>query len=126
MLRHKKWTSKDRLNERAEEINEICDDINHINEIYTDLAVIVHYQKDNIDNVEKNANDAKKNTEKGVKHLLQAEKYQKSGFKIIMAGAIVGAAVGGPIGLAAGLKLWSLGTAAAGFFLGGAVGKVID
>jgi hypothetical protein len=126
MLRHQKWTSQDRLNERAEEINDICDDINHINEIYTDLAVIVHSQKDNIDNIEKNADDAKKKTEKGVEHLLQAEKYQKSGLKIIIAGAIVGAAVGGPIGLAAGLKLWSIGTATAGFFLGGVVGKVID
>ena len=127
MLRQQKqWTSQDRMNERAEEIENICDDINQIHEIYNDLAVIVKSQGEDINQIEENADDAIKKTEQGVQYLLKAREYQKHGFKLVLAGAIIGAAVGGPIGLAAGLKLGSIATGFGGAVLGGVVGKIID
>lgn len=123
-IEHKTWTETDRLLERSQEINEICDDVTRLNEIYLNLSSIVSYQNDSIENITFHSTQAKEKTKDGVEHLEKAKKYQHN-YKLPLIGGFIGAAVAGPIGAAAGLKWFSLLTAGGGFLFGGTVGSFL-
>lgn len=65
------------LNERIEAIDKISSDVINVNELFTDLALIVNRQGTNLDNIEYNINNATINIEKGKNVIVKIDKKDK-------------------------------------------------
>ena len=65
------------LNERIEAIDKISSDVINVNELFTDLALIVNSQGTNLDNIEYNINNAATNIEKGKNVIIKIDKKDK-------------------------------------------------
>ena len=65
------------LNERIEAIDKISSDVINVNELFTDLALIVNSQGTNLDNIEYNINNAATNIEKGKNLIVIIDKKDK-------------------------------------------------
>lgn len=66
------------LQEREEAVRRLETDIVGINQIFTDLAVLVNVQGETIDNIDKHVSDAVDNVEEGGQQLEKAVNYQTS------------------------------------------------
>jgi len=64
------------MKEREEEVRKINHGMHQVNEIYKDLANIVSYQQDQVDEVEVHMENANKNAESGLKQLEKAKAKQ--------------------------------------------------
>jgi len=60
------------MREREEEVRKINKGMHQVNEIYKDLANIVSYQQDQVDEVEEHMESANKNVESGLKQIEKA------------------------------------------------------
>lgn len=65
------------IQEREEGMKEIERTMLEVNDIYRDLATIVHEQGDQLDNIEANMSFVENNVEQGVVNLVKANTYQK-------------------------------------------------
>ena len=65
------------LNERVDAINNLSNDVIQVNEIFTDLAILVHEQGTHIDNIETNINRAHINIERGTNQVEKINKRSK-------------------------------------------------
>uniref|UniRef100_F7DMH0 Syntaxin 17 n=1 Tax=Equus caballus TaxID=9796 RepID=F7DMH0_HORSE len=81
-------------------------------------------QQEKIDSIEDHVNTAAVNVEVGTKNLGKAAKYKLAALPV--AGALIGGAVGGPIGLLAGFKVAGIAAALGGGVLGFTGGKLIQ
>jgi t-SNARE complex subunit (syntaxin) len=112
------WTEKHRIDERSDEIIDICHDITTIKEIFTDLALIMETQKKGIETIDKDILNSFNDTQKAIVHLETAAFYQRKGFSLGI-GMAIGAIIGGPTGALVGLKMYSFATAVGGSIVGG-------
>ncbi len=121
------YPSQEDIDTRQTEINRICEDINTINQIYTDLSTLVTDQTPDINAVEFNVTETHHHTKQGLIHLKKAESYQRANpltkFLTIATSTVIGTAIGGPVGLVVGLKIGCIATAAIGAVAGGLAGK---
>uniref|UniRef100_H0X903 t-SNARE coiled-coil homology domain-containing protein n=1 Tax=Otolemur garnettii TaxID=30611 RepID=H0X903_OTOGA len=85
---------------------------------------IVCSQQEKIDSIADHVNSAAVNVEEGTKNLGKAAKYKLAALPV--AGALIGGAVGGPIGLLAGFKVAGIAAALGGGVLGFTGGKLIQ
>lgn len=100
------WTESDRLKARNEEIRRLCADINDIHDIYKDLSSMVGEQQSPIEQMLEQAEQARSNTEKGMKHLVEAKTYYNKSTAIKIT---VGLCIGGPMGALIGIKTAVIG-----------------
>jgi syntaxin 7 len=70
------------IEEKEQGIREIHQQIGEVNEIFKDLAVLVHEQCYMIDDIDKNIVGAEAVTEEASRQLVKADKSQKSGSNI--------------------------------------------
>lgn len=73
--------SLDEIREREAAIRKLESDIVDVNEIFKDLAIMVHEQGDVIDSIEANVDSAAVHVESGNVHLEKARNYQKASRK---------------------------------------------
>ncbi|KYN04366.1 PREDICTED: syntaxin-17 [Cyphomyrmex costatus] len=103
--------------------NRLQGDIQQLHELFTEFNKVVHDQKEMVDNMEDNIEDAQINVNEGAKHLQKASAYKVAAYPL--AGAMLGTCIGGPIGLIAGLKIGGLAAVGCGIlgFTGGSLLK---
>lgn len=106
----------------AQEMERLENDIHGVNEIFTDLAQLVHVQGEAVTTIENNIETAHENVIAGESQLAKAAKYKAGMYPLI--GAVVGTCVGGPIGALAGLKIGSV-AAVTGTIIGFTGGKMV-
>ncbi|XP_061675197.1 syntaxin-17 isoform X1 [Syngnathoides biaculeatus] len=99
----------------AESWENLEEDLKQLNGLATSFSVLVHSQQEKIDSIEDNVNTAAANVVEGSKSLGKAAGYKMA--ILPLAGALLGGALAGPLGLLIGLK--TAGAAAVG---GGALG----
>lgn len=126
LIEKRPFTESDRLLEKEEEIKELCNDINHINQICRNLSTIVKEQTEPLEKISYNTFEALDRTKKGVKNIEIAKKYQPNYLKLTLIGGIVGCSIGGPFGAIIGLKWMSLITAGGGGLIGGLIPNLIN
>jgi t-SNARE complex subunit (syntaxin) len=56
--------------------------VHYINELFHDLAILVHQQQEHLDTIENSVQATKVDTEKGKEDLESAQEYAKSGRKV--------------------------------------------
>ncbi len=61
----------------TQRINHLATDIQQVSELFTDMALLVNAQGENIDNIEINIQNSSTNIEQANKQLVEANKYQK-------------------------------------------------
>ncbi|XP_012624451.2 syntaxin-17 [Microcebus murinus] len=99
-------------------------DLIELNQLVTDFSLLVNAQQEKIDSIADHVNSAAVNVEEGTKNLGKAAKYKLAALPV--AGALIGGAVGGPIGLLAGFKVAGIAAALGGGVLGFTGGKLIQ
>lgn len=121
------YPTQEEYNARQQEIIKISEDMQDINQIFSDLSTIVNTQAPDIENIDFNVTQANENTRQGVKYLEKAESYQRANpltkILTILSTTVIGTAIGGPVGLVVGLKVGCIATAATGAVAGGYAGK---
>nr|CAD7441045.1 unnamed protein product [Timema bartmani] len=91
-------------------------EVKDVHELFQDFDRVVQEQKQKVNEVDTNVEQALENVTEGTKMLSLAAKHKAAIYPL--AGAIIGGCIGGPIGLVAGLKLGGLaaiGCGALGF-----------
>ncbi|KAI5730296.1 hypothetical protein M8J76_012150 [Diaphorina citri] len=106
----------------AAEMERLENNIHEVNEIFTDLAQIVHAQGETVSTIEDNIETAHENVIAGESQLAKAAKYKAGMYPLI--GAVAGICVGGPIGALAGFKMGSV-AAVTGTIIGFTGGKMV-
>ncbi|XP_077454725.1 syntaxin-17 [Stigmatopora argus] len=105
----------------AESWDDLEEDLQELSGLVTSFSVLVHSQQEMIDSIEGNVNTAAANVEEGSRSLGKAAGYKWT--LLPLAGALLGGAIAGPLGLIIGLK--TAGAAAlGGSALGFAGGKL--
>ncbi|XP_070287174.1 syntaxin-17 isoform X1 [Myotis yumanensis] len=99
-------------------------DLIELSQLVTEFSLLVHSQQEKIDSIEDHVNSAAVNVEEGTRNLGKAAKYKLAILPV--AGALLGGAVGGPIGLLAGFKVAGIAAALGGGVLGFTGGKLIQ
>ena len=92
--------------QEKKEIQQIENDFADIHQIHQDLAIIVNEQHEHLDNIEKSVENIEKYTDNGTNELEKASDYKKKWLPIKLGTtfALIGLIIGGPVGVAAGLK----------------------
>lgn len=99
-------------------------DLIELSQLVTEFSLLVNSQQEKIDSIEDHVNTAAVNVEEGTRNLGKAAKYKLAILPV--AGALLGGAVGGPIGLLAGFKVAGIAAALGGGVLGFTGGKLIQ
>ncbi|XP_016080504.1 PREDICTED: syntaxin-17 [Miniopterus natalensis] len=99
-------------------------DLIELSQLVTEFSLLVNSQQEKIDSIEDHVNSAAVNVEEGTRNLGKAAKYKLAVLPV--AGALLGGAVGGPIGLLAGFKVAGIAAALGGGVLGFTGGKLIQ
>ncbi|XP_036186113.1 syntaxin-17 isoform X2 [Myotis myotis] len=99
-------------------------DLIELSQLVTEFSLLVNSQQEKIDSIEDHVNSAAVNVEEGTRNLGKAAKYKLAILPV--AGALLGGAVGGPIGLLAGFKVAGIAAALGGGVLGFTGGKLIQ
>lgn len=99
-------------------------DLIELSQLVTEFSLLVSSQQEKIDSIEDHVNRAAVNVEEGTRNLGKAAKYKLAILPV--AGALLGGAVGGPIGLLAGFKVAGIAAALGGGVLGFTGGKLIQ
>lgn len=71
-------------------INNLCDEIKILQQMFIELDELVNSQSEYIDTIEMNINDVKIITEEAEKNIDQSQKYQESTSKVKIVGGILG------------------------------------
>lgn len=107
--------------EDAEETKRLASNIEDLNEIMLELGQLVHAQHEVVDSIEEHVERTRQHVEEGHKHLKKAVASQNAKVPLVAA-AVGGVALGGPVGFAAGSAVagicTALGGAIAGFYSG--------
>ncbi|XP_077431123.1 syntaxin-17 isoform X1 [Vanacampus margaritifer] len=106
----------------AESWDDLEEDLKQLSGLVTSFSVLVHSQQEKIDSIEDNVNTAAANVEEGSKSLGKAVGYKLA--ILPLAGALLGGALAGPLGLLIGLKTASA-AAVGGSALGFAGGSLV-
>ncbi|XP_061530848.1 LOW QUALITY PROTEIN: syntaxin-17 [Phycodurus eques] len=106
----------------AESWENLEEDLKQLSGLVTSFSVIVHSQQEKIDSIEDNVNTAAANVSEGSKSLRKAVGYKLAIFPL--AGALLGGALAGPLGLLIGLKTAGM-AAVGGSALGFAGGSLV-
>eukprot|EP00051_Salpingoeca_urceolata_P033480 m.20851 g.20851 ORF g.20851 m.20851 type:complete len:319 (+) comp6290_c1_seq1:60-1016(+) len=114
----------DQHHETAHEMELLAQDAVELNEMMTDLLKELGDQREALFQVEDGMDDAAVNTHKATEQLIKSNRLKAASYP--MAGALIGGAILGPVGLAAGFKLGAAFTAMIGMGLGSATGKVVS
>ncbi|KAK2146959.1 hypothetical protein LSH36_576g00049 [Paralvinella palmiformis] len=95
-----------------------------LNSLIQEFSTVVHSQQETVDQIEDNIIYAQANVTQGITHLGAAAKLKSAMFPV--AGALLGGAIGGPVGLVAGVKLGGLAAITGGLagFTGGHILKI--
>lgn len=72
------------IDQRDKEIGEIVDGMKEINEIYSDLSLLITDQGQALDNIEANMGSADNAVRSGTQNLSKASKYQKKSRKFLV------------------------------------------
>lgn len=96
--------------------DELQSSLVELNELIHDFSHLVHDQQSCVDTITSNIENAEINVEDATKELGRATKIQ--GLLLPTLGAVVGGAVGGPVGMFAGFKAMAVITAVGGGMLG--------
>ncbi|KAM4581141.1 syntaxin-17 [Odontesthes bonariensis] len=108
----------------AESWDNLEEDLKELSGLVTEFSVLVHSQQEKIDSIEDNVNTAAANVEEGTKSLGKAVGYKLAVLPV--AGALLGCALGGPLGLLAGFKAAGVAAAVGGSALGFAGGNLVQ
>uniref|UniRef100_A0A915ACW4 t-SNARE coiled-coil homology domain-containing protein n=1 Tax=Parascaris univalens TaxID=6257 RepID=A0A915ACW4_PARUN len=101
----------------AEESRRLAADIEDLNEIMLDLGRLVHSQHEIVDSIEENVERSRLEIQSGHKQLKKAQAAQTAKYPLVAA-AIGGVALGGPIGIAAGSTIAGVCAAVGGAVAG--------
>ncbi|KAH0948427.1 hypothetical protein HN011_003627 [Eciton burchellii] len=103
--------------------NALQEDIQQLYNLFIEFNKVVYDQKQTVDDVVTNIEEAQVNVEEGTRLLEKASKYKVAAYPI--AGAMIGTCIGGPIGLLAGMKIGGLAALSCGIlgFTGGSLLK---
>lgn len=95
-----------------------------LNSLIQEFSTAVHSQQVMVNQIEDNIIHAQTNVEQGITHLGTAAKLKSAMFPV--AGALLGGAIGGPVGLVAGVKLGGIAAVTGGLagFTGGHILKI--
>jgi t-SNARE complex subunit (syntaxin) len=69
-------TQENIIREREKGINQLAIDIGHVSDLFTDLAILVNYQGNTIDNIQTNIENSTNSIDKATTQLIKANKYQ--------------------------------------------------
>merc|ERR1712025_1346812 len=83
----------EQLQERERAVRQLEADIGDVNQIFKDLAAMVHDQGEMVDSIEANVESASIRVTEGTEQLRQAERYQNKARKKKMILAIIGIVV---------------------------------
>lgn len=108
----------------AESWDNLEEDLKELSGLVTEFSLLVHSQQEKIDSIEDNVNTAAANVEEGTKSLGKAVGYKLAVLPV--AGALLGCALGGPLGLLAGFKAAGVAAALGGSALGFAGGNLVQ
>ncbi|XP_028983930.1 syntaxin-17 isoform X1 [Betta splendens] len=108
----------------AESWDNLEEDLKELSGLVTEFSLLVHSQQEKIDSIEDNVNTASANVEEGTKSLGKAVGYKLALMPI--AGALLGGAIAGPLGLLAGFKAAGVAAALGGGALGFAGGNLVQ
>ncbi|XP_038146992.1 syntaxin-17 [Cyprinodon tularosa] len=108
----------------AESWDNLEEDLKELSGLVTEFSMLVHSQQETIDSIEDNVDAAAVNVEEGTRNLGKAVGYKLA--MLPVAAALLGGALGGPLGLLVGFKaagVAALGGSALGFAGGNLVRK---
>lgn len=108
----------------AESWDDLEEDLRELSGLVSEFSLLVHSQQEKIDSIEDNVNTAAANVEEGTKSLGKAAGYKLAVLPV--AGALLGGALGGPLGLLAGFKAAGVAAALGGGALGFAGGNLVQ
>lgn len=92
------------MQERENNINEICNDVEKIHEIFSDLNQMLEKQGDILDTIEAHMEKVDVTIEKGTEEISKARSYARSAGRMFMGLVGVVGTVALGVGLALGLK----------------------
>ena len=109
--------------EKRREIEAIAREAEELRSLREEMDRRVMEQQEGLNNMEDNADSANQTIEQGRDQLIKASKYKVAG--VWIGGALLGALIGGPVGMLAGAKTAGavVGCAAAGTAVGGITGR---
>ncbi|XP_048380129.1 syntaxin-17 isoform X2 [Stegostoma tigrinum] len=107
----------------AESWEKLEEDLNDLSNLVNEFSQLLHTQQEKIDSIEDHVSTAAENVEEGTKNLAKAAKYKLA--MLPVAGALIGGAMGGPIGLLAGFKIVGVAAAVSGGILGFTGGRLL-
>ena len=106
------------------EENDLIDSVKDLNEIQKNLALLVNNQQEKLDLIQNNITEVEEQNIRAIEDLKEADRLFFS-YKPIFLGGTLGLLVGGPVGLAVGVK-WTGLTSGIGSILGGYVGYKVQ
>jgi len=112
-------------NENCEEMIKLLEEFYSMNQIQRSLNTILFRQRQKMDNIVDNIENAENSSIEGLKNLEIAKKYSFR-YTPIIVGSLIGAVLTGPTGLLLGLKTGSIATGMSGGILGGWFGYKIQ
>ena len=112
-------------NEDCDEMIKLLEEFYNINQIQKSLNTILLRQREKMDNIVDNVENAENNSIESLQDLEIAKKYSFRYVPIIV-GSFIGAALTGPAGLLLGLKTGSIATGMSGGIIGGWFGYKIQ
>ena len=77
ILKNQLAINEDILREREEVINTLCNEVQQVSEMFQDLSILIHDQREHIDNIETNITQASNYTERCTRQLVASNRYQK-------------------------------------------------
>ncbi|XP_020392447.2 syntaxin-17 [Rhincodon typus] len=107
----------------AESWEKLEEDLIDLSNLVNEFSQLLHTQQEKIDSIEDHVSTAAENVEEGTKNLAKAAKYKLA--MLPVAGALIGGAMGGPIGLLAGFKIVGVAAAVSGGILGFTGGRLL-
>lgn len=103
--------------------NALRKDLVDISDLMTSFSKLVYEQRESVNSIESNVTKADNNVQKGTRHLARAAQLQAA--LLPVTGALLGMALGGPVGMIVGAKM-ALGCAVGGSLLGFTGGKALQ
>ena len=107
-----------------DEERKLIESVKDLREIQDNLASLVDNQQEKIDNIQNNITEVEEQNIRAIEDLKEADRLFFS-YKPIFFGGTLGLLVGGPVGLAVGVK-WTGLTSGIGSILGGYVGYKVQ
>ena len=113
------------IEERAQEMEQIADDVENLHGLFQDMALLVEEQGESINTIADNIESTVEHTNKANVELEKASKYAKKTnvTACTLLGGIIGAAVGGPGGFILGGKTGAIALGLSSSLFCGCLGR---